>query len=795
VQSDLYCTGGEAFIRNMLIGAAVAREFNALQNVVYLPDTFGHVPCMPMLVRGFGYDTYVFMRGLPPSFPSRLRFFRWRAPDGSWVQVFRLRDGYGNAARLGVLPGGGPAAAAGAAPRFSMDKAVERFEAAMAKQVDRQGPPYVLIAGVDHQIPQPQLPSIMRNCSRQHRHFRFSDWDDVATAMRRRTGRWRTYRGECHGSGASSILGGTVSTRVYLKQANADAERMLVQVAEPADAVAKLLGYDHPAYGSLHAAWKRLLRAHPHDDMTGCSVDAVHRENEMHIVCASQAADAVRRRMAHHLIEHFGGQVQGDGRYAFFVFAAQAGKDVRRVVVKADYEGRHTWGDTRPSRCYSIVDDEGRAVPFRELSRGRSVEHPHPVVNLELRPRARPFTFRRFFIEPRPRWLRATVGSELENNRLHVSIRPNGTIDVRDKHTKRTWSGLGVFSDQADCGDEYTFSHIRGDPEEVFNRLRAKRTRAFGCNRLQVAGRRVALRIPVRSSPQGRSRVRVALPMEIEYSLAPGEPLVVCRLRFTNTARDHRLRWNLPLPGTPAETRAGLKFAEVRRSSGRRVRTKRGFVIDPEHPADQFVAVERGRAGLAIFPRFPLNYEVVRGSRPRLALALLRAVGFLSRSDMLTRGGGAGPGTRTPEAQCLRSFEMVFAIRPFECATEGAGLLAEAARWRSEPVTGLITGYQSDVQPVTQDPVVEVRGRNVVVSSMKRSGDGGEVALRLFNAGPRSLRASVRVQSVRVAELRLLDERTKVRVVRADRNGWLSVPMRPYSLATLVVRPAGRSRI
>ncbi|MBD3242836.1 MAG: hypothetical protein GF331_19750, partial [Chitinivibrionales bacterium] len=89
VQSDLYCTGGEAFIRNMLVGAAVARELGALQKVVYLPDTFGHTPSMPMLVRGFGYDTYVFMRGLPAGFPAERRFFRWRAPDGSMVQVLR----------------------------------------------------------------------------------------------------------------------------------------------------------------------------------------------------------------------------------------------------------------------------------------------------------------------------------------------------------------------------------------------------------------------------------------------------------------------------------------------------------------------------------------------------------------------------------------------------------------------------------------------------------------------------------------------------------------------------------
>lgn len=790
VQSDLYCTGSEAFIRNMLIGAEVSAQFSALQRVVYLPDTFGHTPGLPALIKGFGYTSYAFMRGKPPGFPDDLRFCRWRAADGSTVNVFLLRDGYGNAARLGLHRGTGEIfdkKSSGIRPPFKMDLAVEQFSRAMDKQTDRQGPPHVLIAGVDHQIPQPQLPDIMEACTTREHRFTFADWNDVERAMQRRTERWHTHTGEFHADGASSILGGTVSTRIYLKQQNAVAERLLVQVAEPADALAVLLGVDDPAAGCVPVAWKRLLKAHPHDDITGCSVDTVHRENEMHIACAQQSADAVRRRMAHHLIQHFGGQEPDDSRYAFFVMDTHGQHRQTRCRPKVDFEGRLNWGDIKPPRAYDIVDENGASVPFRELRRERSVEHPHPVVELELAVQAMPFTMQRYFFEARPRWPASKVTDGLENERLRATLNRNGTVDLYDKRTRKRWRNLGLFSDQADCGDEYTFSHIRGDHETVFENVRMKRTRTHGCNGMQVAGFEGTLRIPEESTPEGRSSELSGLPVLVEYSLAPGESVLNCRVAFTNTARDHRLRWNLPTGFLPKQTRAGLKINEAVRACRTPVVNKRGRRIDPEHPTDHFVAVDDGRTGIALFCEFPVNYELVRERRPRLAVALLRAVGFLSRSDMLTRGGGAGPDTRTPDAQCLRSFDMRFAIRPFDVQDEGEGLFDEAMGWRRVPVSEIIMGFQPDRQPVDQGPLIELEGDRVQVCACKRAVTGRGVIVRLFNAHGRKANARLRVAGARRARRVLHDERTKRSDLRISSSGWMRVPIAPWGLETVHV--------
>jgi alpha-mannosidase/mannosylglycerate hydrolase len=62
---DEFLVSGEATIRNMLIGQRVARRFGAAMQIGYIPDTFGHIPQMPQILRGFGLDTAVFWRGPP----------------------------------------------------------------------------------------------------------------------------------------------------------------------------------------------------------------------------------------------------------------------------------------------------------------------------------------------------------------------------------------------------------------------------------------------------------------------------------------------------------------------------------------------------------------------------------------------------------------------------------------------------------------------------------------------------------------------------------------------------------
>ena len=794
-QADLYCTGGEALIRNLLIGRALAEELGGCQRTLYMPDTFGITPSIPLIAAGFGMRTVIFMRGLsgdlpgmfsmsadpgaagiPRQIPAGTRMFRWSSSDGSQVRVFHLRDGYANACDLGRAPGD-----TAMLRTYDADAAVTKLLAAATTQNDAQGAPLLLLAGVDHQIPQPETTSALHAASAAGPFdFRYASFDDLSDAVvAHPASSLVEYRGEFHGHGAASVLGGTISARIYLKARNAAAERLLINQAEMSTALAVAAGVPDAAGAALRVAWKHLLTTHPHDDMCGCSVDAVHRDNEYHMAQAEHGADAIRRRMVRRMCEAFGGVSATEERFAFLMVNRQPTAGRVRCTATLDLEARLRWGDYVLPDHYAVVDERGADVPFRELARGRTADHPHEVVTLELHPLLAPFSVSRFFIEARPAPRAATAKAtatagrasrvlSIANERLRCQLTPDGTVTLTDLVGGTVWKGLGGFSDQADCGDSYDFSDVDGATEELLTPQAIERGDAQGHAGLQALRLRCTLRLPAGLTPdaKARARARVGMPVEVVYTLPPGATHLDCLVRFTNTAADHRLRWSMRLPFLPTHSSAAITFQEVERTAPPQPRARPR--VHPEHPLDAFVAVASpdGAHGLAVFSATPLNYEVVHLPKPRLALTVMRAVGMLTRDGLGTRPSGAGPTTPTPEAQCLgRTIQLRFALRPFTAA-ERPRLFYEALSWRAEPLVGTIEGYWPRTQPtLAPGPLLSatlVSGGDpeLVVTTCKPAEPGGPAAvvLRLFNPAATARTAIVSIRGAPTVQALNLDE-------------------------------------
>ena len=60
----------------------------------------------------------------------------------------------------------------------------------------------------------------------------------------------------------------------------------------------------------------------------------------------------------------------------------------------------------------------------------------------------------------------------MENEFLSVVIQPNGTLDVTDKQTGRTWTDLGYFRDCSEIGNPW--EHVSVPFDEVLNTLSEK---------------------------------------------------------------------------------------------------------------------------------------------------------------------------------------------------------------------------------------------------------------------------------------------------------------------------------
>jgi hypothetical protein len=817
-QADLYCTGGEALIRNLLIGRSQANALGGVQHLLYMPDTFGITPAIPMICQGFGIDAVCFMRGLsgdlpgmfsmsadpnaggiPRQIPAGTRMFRWSCPDGSEVRVFHLRDGYANACDIGRKPGDASMLAA-----FDLVSAQEKLLGAARKQDDAQGAPLLLLAGVDHQIPEPRLSEAMRAASASGAYvFRYAGFDDLLEAMRAHPREELIgYRGEFHGHGAASVLGGTVSTRIYLKHRNARAERLLIHQAEAAAALVLGAGVEDGTSAGLTVAWKHLLTTHPHDDICGCSVDAVHRDNEYHLAQAEIGGDAMRRRLIRRLVEAFGGVAPEETRFAFLVVSTQASRSRVRTVITLDFEARLRWGDYQLAPHYALVDERGREIPFRELRRGRSLEHPHEAVTLELYPVLEPFTLTRVFIEPRPAPASPAApagaagdgAATIANAHLRARLDAHGLLTLTDLRGGTTWSGLGSFSGQADAGDSYDFADLDDASEEMLTLHGARCGHASAHAGLQVLELTGTLRLPLGLDEAASARLRelVELPVSVVYTLAEDAEHLECLVSCTNTARDHRLRWNLALPAVPTRSRAGLKFNEVTRTAPAQPSARPR--VHPEHPADHFIAVEAAGspsgAGLALYGECPLNYEIVHQPTPRLAVTILRAVGMLTRPGLGTRPSGAGPLTPTPEAQCLgRQVQLRFALRPFAGAA-GEELFHGAARWRADPLVGQIEGYWPQHGPRgVQGPLLSCSGQVVVTACKPPQGNPTAPMgplVRLFNPLPRSQTVILSVPAARrLSALGLDEEPTTQWALQALEAGRWQLTIPAYALRTV----------
>ena len=63
IQPDMNIPSGESFVRQALLGKAYMRDRLGVEpRIAYCVDSFGHAGTLPQILRGCGFDAYVFMR-------------------------------------------------------------------------------------------------------------------------------------------------------------------------------------------------------------------------------------------------------------------------------------------------------------------------------------------------------------------------------------------------------------------------------------------------------------------------------------------------------------------------------------------------------------------------------------------------------------------------------------------------------------------------------------------------------------------------------------------------------------
>jgi alpha-mannosidase len=278
VLPDEILVGGEALVRNLLLGRRVCRRFGVEPSSAgYLPDSFGHPAQLPQLLAGFGIRTLLFSRGLGDQIEDVGVVFRWRARPAE-VVACQMLPHYDNFARLTWF--------------HDAEERVRAIVQRFGELVQRAGGDQIVLAnGSDHLPVEPELPEMLAGLEETlGAPFRIGRYEEHAP----QPDELPVYEGELVGSRLQNLLRGVNSARIYLKQANERTERRLLSI-ETAAALRSLRREAAYPAADLRLAWRDLLRNHPHDSICGCSCDEVHRDMLVRYEQLDRTLDLVER--------------------------------------------------------------------------------------------------------------------------------------------------------------------------------------------------------------------------------------------------------------------------------------------------------------------------------------------------------------------------------------------------------------------------------------------------------------------------------------------------------------------
>lgn len=813
VLPDEFLVSPESLLRNLLLGRLIAQPFGGAMPVGYLPDTFGHPAQMPQILQGFDLDSAVIYRGVQTDVAE----FLWRAPDGSTVLAAYLPGGYCNAMQLT------------AAPHRFLERLPEIVSSVRAMTTNGT---ILLMNGCDHLLPRRD---IQKTIDEANRRLNDGVWLEQGTLpqyverIKAAGAHLKTIEGEFRQPKPARVTPGVISSRMYLKLENFRSYTLLEKYAEPLAALASILGHPYPR-AFLWQAWRYLLQNHPHDSICGCSVDAVHQDMLARFRWTQEIALDLCYQSLAALASHVNASTTGD-RAAFIVVNPLP-------QTRSDYVS-HYLNFLQPNVEFHIRNCRGEVVPHQVLHRKPQTMFYDPYMRrVELDGKQKPASvaaskaemlalaeagvwrqwageevevliqagtipaggYTTLTVCPEPHEMPRTdlsVGPDyLENSLLLVAINDDGSLDILDKRTQTRYPNLNLLEDRGDRGDEYNYCPPEHDePGRCQRAAPTIRLVESGPIRATFEIRSDVL-LPKRLSDdrQCRSRELVACPVTMRVSLAASSPRVEVSLSLTNLAEDNILRVVFPTPIHTDCSHALGQFEVVTRPVSSTHDVPPTLGPDEEaavttFPHHAFVDVHDGTVGLAILSRGLTEYEVTPGDAGvTIALTLLRSVGWLSRGDLSTRFGHAGPGLPTPDAQCLGSHTFEYTILPHRGSWIDAHIPAEANRYIAPAKCAAIRIFDGHLPP--EFSFIAVEPQDLVFSALKKAEADDDLILRFYNPTADAIQARLTLarplNDVRLVNLgeRELDAKPLAR----DESNTFHLEVRPYKICSVKLR-------
>jgi len=836
-----FTVNGESLVRNLLMGKRVGDSLGKTSRVGYTPTSYGQISQMAQIYDGFGIDGIIFYRGIHHTEGTNEYFLE--APDGTRILGIRLsrhvsrgaffiyvskrtmhapdwhgfrwgeegslpfhlcradqdheeepaiiRSSYGETCNLEIVQEG---------IRTAMEDILEQATSDCL----------VLLDGMDSAYPNKHLPQIIAEANKVNPDWKFihSSLPKFLTDLKSQIEpeKLTVLKGERRHPSPDNMfnafLKDSLSSRIYIKQRNAEVERALLQWAEPFSVVAELLNEEKYPDSALIFAWKMLLSNHSHDGIGGLSPDQIHKDMLSRFDQVELIGNALTKTALGAIVSRIDTSDANPEDILITVFNPLPFERDEVPQVLIDFPREKLY------RAFSIYDDQGRKVSHQVLSREESYLipiEPHELpttyyttkwkVAFEAR-NLPALGYKTFTVKPEA-GRKSNYGSQVtatntfENEFLRVKIESNGTLTITDKNSGEIYSNILWFEDCGESGDPWSRIPPVGDGNLVYNSLGSSAEIRQICDGplMTTFAIKIKMNLPaeVIRGTKKRSAVEKELPVTVRVTLHKRDPKLHLAIDFDNTIKDHRLRVMFDSGFRPEKSIISGQFDILERDV---------FLPDTSdwlepytgtQPNNGGVWVENNQRGLAVLNFGLPEYEVLDNNSGTVAMTLLRGYSYpkmsgIAREDLVARVGNEG-------SQCLGERHFDLALFFYSGQWQTAGVLRHE-RELKYPVMSVHHGRFAGKGLTKCESFLKIEPEILYLTALKKSESGHDYVARFYNPSTETVNAFLNLKfPVQRAVLLDLNEEPAAEIKIDDpRRIKISVP--PKKIITVLLKHA-----
>lgn len=784
---DCFSVNPESIIRNLLTGHKACYEFGEPMKLGYSIFSFGQIAQLPQIYAGFGIKDIIFYKRASKEVLPQSEFI-WIAPDGTEAFASRL----GKEARwnfffdfdIPVILGGN-AKKPGWQSKFTDDvrlchmndeKFVKQYAIELQPDIkireelveesintvlsglEESASENVFLAfdGTDFSSPLKDIPEVIKIANRimegrvELIHSTPVEYCKEVKEDININNLYR-YTGEMKFGPVNMVHSESMGVNSEIKQAIFHAENTIINYAEPLSAFLKINGGEYEKE-ILDLAWRYLLASEAHDSVHGSGDPKIKTDTLNRLEQVQEIADSITRRSVEGLaaLIDMSGFEKGDIIISIFNTTPYKRSEVIKLTIDLPAEElvEDYWLeelDGKRVESYQLARYSFNLAMIHRAYRPKSVYSDRvelmvyakdiPSMGYKLLKVKRvkgsnetstnPFPLGIFPYDPIGK-----SGNVLDNGLIKVTVNNDGTIDLFDYKTKKTYSGLNCFTDIGSSGDFW----IHREP--CRNRIITSKGGPAQIELVSNSGLSATIRVVKKMDiPEGlaedkmsRSKHTVNTEIISEVTVNKGSRRIDFKTFLNNRCRDHMFIVSFP---TGIETEAVSWEApfEIRKRDVDKFSNNHG-IKGPElerHAMQGFIDISDGNCGFALFTKGLREVGTVNNNGVVINLTLFRAVSgtFPIHNDLMVSFD-------KETSQCIGEMCFEYSVYIHEGDVITGDVIEESRKYMIPPVSAQI-GFGKGGVINGSTSFMKLNGNTLVISAVKLAEDGEGIIIRINN--------------------------------------------------------------